>query len=123
MMNNNEVRLFSTLIVWTAITVIAISLMIFNVELEGFMAVFIPILLILAGLSSMRYIWRDSGQDSRSESIEKAKRKSRIEHLVATLNEDELAELHSRLVAGYDGEAVPLDDLLAEYERGGRRSG
>lgn len=122
-MNNNEVRLFSTLIVWTAITVIAISLMIFNVELEGFMAVFIPILLILAGLSSMRYIWRDSGQDSRSESIEKAKRKSRIEHLVATLNEDELAELRSRLVAGYDGEAVPLDDLLAEYERGGRRSG
>lgn len=122
-MNNNEVRLFSTLIVWTAITVIAISLMIFNVELEGFMAVFIPILLILAGLSSMRYIWRDSGQDSRSESIEKAKRKSRIEHLVATLNEDELAELRSRLVAGYDGEAVPLDDLLAEYEREGRRSG
>lgn len=123
MMNNNEVRLFSTLIVWTAITVIAISLMIFNVELEGFMAVFIPILLILAGLSSMRYIWRDSSQDSRSESIEKAKRKSRIEHLVATLNEDELAELRNRLMAGYDGEAVPLDDLLAEYEQGGRHSG
>lgn len=123
MMNNNEVRLFSTLIVWTAITIIAISLMIFNVELEGFMAVFIPILLILAGLSSMRYIWRDSSQESRGESVEKAKRKSRIEHLVATLNEDELAELRNRLMAGYDGEAVPLNDLLAEYEQGGRRSG
>lgn len=122
-MNNNEVRLFSTLIVWAAITIIAVSLMIFNVQIEGFMAVFMPILLVLAGLSSMRYIWRESSHQQVNDTAGKAKRKSRVEHLVATLDEDELAELRTRLVADHDGEVVPLDDLLAEYEQGGRRSG
>ncbi|MCB9452587.1 MAG: hypothetical protein H6672_14210 [Anaerolineaceae bacterium] len=118
-MNSNEARLFSTLIVWVAITVIAVSLMIFGVQLEGFMAAFMPILLVVAGLSSMRYIWRDSSHEQEVAAVEKAKRKNRIEYLMATLDEAELADLRARLSA--DGEMLPLNDLLAEYEQSNQR--
>jgi hypothetical protein len=121
LMNSNEARLFSTLIVWSAITILGVSLMIFNVQLYGFMAVFMPVLLLFAGLSSMRFIWRESSLGSSSESAGKAKRKNRIENLMATLDENELAELRAHLRADHDGEVMPLNDLLAEYEQRKRR--
>lgn len=120
-MNSNEARLFSTLIVWVAITVIAVALLVFNVTLEGFMAFFLPVLLFFAGMSSMRYIWRESDRGFSRERVEKTKRKSRVERLMATLDEHELAELRAQLMADYDGEAVPLDELLAEYEQRARK--
>ncbi|MEZ4669865.1 MAG: hypothetical protein R3E39_18325 [Anaerolineae bacterium] len=45
------------------------------------------------------------------------KRHSKIERLMNRLDEHELEELRTRLMIEQDGEAVSLDELLAERER------
>ena len=90
-MNSNEARFFSTLIVWSAITIIVVTMMFTHVVIDGPMEVLLPLLLLIAPLASTRYIWRGTAAETSRMDAEKSKRKTRVERIVANLDEDELA--------------------------------
>ena len=81
--------------------------------------VILALALLLAATLSTFFIWRhahleaeSSAQDRRATTV-KTKRGSRVEQVVNALDEDEIAELRTRLIAADEGEAVPLEALLA----------
>ncbi|MBL8162863.1 MAG: hypothetical protein JNJ61_12820 [Anaerolineae bacterium] len=111
-MGNNEARLGATLLIWAAFTVISVVALIaqqFN----------IPIVVVLAGASmfATMSVWESAKKaDSDEKVAEKSKRRTKVENMLAKLDERELDELRARL-SDSDGEMVSLDDVLDERRR------
>jgi hypothetical protein len=89
--------------------------------------VILTLALILAATLSTYFIWRNAhieadapAQNKRAANV-KSKRGSRVEQVVNALDEDEIAELRARLTAADDGEAIPLETLLAQRDDAYRR--
>jgi hypothetical protein len=78
--------------------------------------VILALALILAATVSTYFVWRNAHLEAdapaRSKSTVKAKRGSRVEQVVNALDEDEIAELRTRLMDDHSGEAIPLEELL-----------
>jgi hypothetical protein len=120
-MNNNESRLMATFLVWLAFTVIMVAAMVTGalVNSGAFFLIGFIILVVAVGTSTQA-IWKyGSGADS-GEMAEKAKRRSKVDRILDRMDESQLDELRARLLDEPDGEAVSLNELLAERER--RRS-
>ena len=114
-MGNNETRLVSTAVVWTAFTAIMIAAMVTGADGSGFLVGFA--LLLIGVVSATRIIWKYGGDVQPGMMTEKTKRCSRVDRVLAKMDETELEELRDRLRDGSDGETVGLDELLAEHQR------
>lgn len=88
--------------------------------------VILALALILAATLSTYFIWRNAHLEAdapaqHKRSAVKSKRGSRVEQVVNALDEDEIAELRSRLMSADEGEVIPLETLLAQRDEAYRR--
>ncbi|GIL12609.1 MAG: hypothetical protein BroJett038_13290 [Chloroflexota bacterium] len=109
--SNNLSRTLSTVTIWAALAILGVTAMLTGTQVDFIMAA----VAIGAGMMATIVIW-ESGKEAGKDQAEKAKRRGRLDQMLDRLNEDELAELRSRLIES-DGEQVTLDDLLAERRR------
>jgi hypothetical protein len=116
-MNETEARVASTAFVWLSFTVIAVTAMVRDLNIDNFMGAFLAFMLVIAAISSTKYIWRGVRRDDAAEEAEKTKRSGRVDRMLERLNERELDELRSRLINDSDGEAVSLEDVLQARRR------
>lgn len=118
-MDSNFVRMVSTAVIWTAVTVMAVAALVNNAVVDFWtLALFVG-----AGVAATVVVWLAGQQPPPRVSVEqaaKAKRRGRVERLLEDLDDAELDELRQRLGAG-DGELLGLGDLLAEQERRARK--
>jgi hypothetical protein len=115
-MKEHEVRLTTTAVIWAAFTVVMVAALVMSNRFsDGFLMVF-ALMFTVAALTATQMIWRGSGAALvQIERSEKAKRQSRVEQVLNTMNEGELEELRTRLMTeSADSEAVGLDELLVE---------
>lgn len=115
---NSLARMISTVTIWLMVTGIIITGMIMKYDAGG-IAVLALILGIGAAIATEK-IWqaRETGEEPQTRrQQEKAKRRNTVDLLLERLDETELDELRTRLMGDHDGEAVSLEDLLAEQAR------
>jgi hypothetical protein len=63
-------------------------------------------------------IWKRTSEPMiHIERSEKSKRRTRVDDMLDSMSDREVDELRMRLIEESDGEAVGLNDLLAERER------
>lgn len=109
-MNDNIARLGATAIIWTAATLITVTMAITNSDLGVF-----PLGIIMgAAMVATIPIWESGRHKSESNAereAEKNKRRSRVERMLSNMDERELEELRTRLVDN-DGEMVGLEEVL-----------
>src|SRR5262249_43989166 len=116
-MNNNEARVIGTFLVWLALTVILVTAMVSHVTINGDYLLGGTVVLLIAGSITTRAIWRSGdGDHSAIQSAEKSKRRTKLDRMLARLSDDELDDLRTRLMSESDGEAVSLEELLAERD-------
>lgn len=118
-MGNNETRLISTGIIWTAFTVIMIGAMVTGAFADSGIFFLMGFGMLLAGVViATGFVWKYGNNSVSSvEQSEKAKRRSRVERMLDNMDRNDLDELRSRLMSESDGEAVGLEELLTERER------
>lgn len=107
-MDANETHLGTTGIIWVAYTVIMVAAMAASNNMSGGMLVMLVIIFTVAALSATSMIWKNRDM----QSIEKVKRRSRVDRVMDEMNDQELSELRARI--GYDTyeDPVALDELL-----------
>lgn len=115
----NEARVAGTCGVWLAVAIIGAGALANAFSLGGLFVFLIVAVVAGMGMTATQAIWGKS-QENGEVSVEKSKRRSRVDRLLEKMDDAELDELRARLMSESDGEAVSLNDLLAERER--RRS-
>lgn len=118
-MGNNETRLAATCGIWLAFTAVTVAALVTRV-FDGSGTLFLVgfIFLLIAVSSATQAVWKYGGDLRSGEKMtEKAKRHSRVTRMLDKLDEDDLAELRARLMSESDGEAVSLEELLAERKK------
>ncbi len=118
-MGNNWARMIATGFIWGAFTLVAVAALMRDVSIDGGPLVLIAAFMIGGTVAATNFIWNGSGSERAAIEAEKSKRSGRVDRVLEKMSGAELAELRARLMADYDGEAVSLDELLAE--RSGRR--
>jgi hypothetical protein len=118
MMNDNETRLLATFFIWLAFTVTMIASMVTNLARDsgGFFLIGFMIFVIGAVVATQA-VWKYGSAGASPQTTEKAKRRTQVDRLLERMDEGELDELRNRLLSEADGEAVSLNELLAERER------
>ena len=112
-MFNNLMRLIATGMIWGALTLVMVALIV-TPNWADFTLIVVGAILGTAAYLSTKSVWKNP--ESEFSEAEKAKRRTRVERMLARLNDGDLDELRSRL-AESDGEMVQLDDLLAGREQ------
>lgn len=121
-MSNNEARVFGTFLVWTALTIILVTAMVTGVQIDSIPRFLGIVTLVVAGSVSTSAIWKSRGEESTdARRAEKTKRRSKLDRMLATLDDHDLEELRSRLMSEADGETVSLEELMTERDRRQRR--
>jgi hypothetical protein len=110
---DDRYRFLSTAAIWVAFALVLMTLFISmaagGAQLDGPVLIpltgFVAILTIVAGLATMA-VWRGAGQSgaASAQDVQKAKRvqSSRIARLMEQLDEDEMIELETLLLARQD---------------------
>jgi hypothetical protein len=116
-MKEHEVRLTTTAVIWSAFTIVMVAALVMSNRFsDGFIAV-LALMLTVAALAATQMVWKGSGAAlAQIERSEKAKRQSRVEQVLNTMDERELEELRIRLMSESDGEAVGFEELLNEHQ-------
>lgn len=114
-MDGNLARMISTVIIWAALTAIAMTAIISGAEVNFIVAAIVMGTAMVATIS----IW-DKAEKGEEKSAEKLKRRGRVDRMLESLSDAELDELRARLTES-DGEMVGLDELLQEQRRRTRR--
>jgi hypothetical protein len=117
MTSSSVARIFATMFIWAAVTILGASTLLSSGNLGGAPVVIIMVLLIGAAASLTQFFWKMTDERDMAE---KSKRHSRIDQLLVNLNDEDITELRARLMAEADGEQVTLDELMTEHEK--RRS-
>ncbi len=108
-MDDNTTKLSATAVIWTAFAVILIGAFVTLSSYGWIPIVIVIVLMTMAALAGTRMIWR--GYATSVVEVRKAKRRSRVERVLDSMDEGELEELRARLTS--DGEVVSLDDILS----------
>ncbi|HEX2907462.1 MAG TPA: hypothetical protein VHO69_11410 [Phototrophicaceae bacterium] len=114
-MDSNLARMVSTVVIWTGLTIMAITGMITGAFIDFWMA----LLVVGAATVATTFIWgsgRASSADINLQNLEKQKREDKVERVLNKLSKAELAELRARLSES-DGELLTLEELVEEQER------
>jgi hypothetical protein len=120
MMGTNEARVAGTCGVWLAVMVVAVGAIVTAKVLGGVLVFLIVAILAGVAAAATQAIWGASSQGSTAQNSEKSKRRSRVDRMLERMDDAELDELRARLMSESDGEAVSLNELLAERERRSR---
>lgn len=116
-MKEQEVRLTATGIIWLAFTIVTLGALAASDHVSTTFIFVLTLMFTMAAITSTRMIWRYGNTSTIPvERSEKVKRRTRVEQVLDTMSDSELDELRSRL-GDSDGEAVGLDELLAERGR------
>ncbi len=118
-MGNNEARVLGTFFIWLAVAIIGAGAMVNAITLGGIIVFLIVAIVAGMGMSATQSIWGKGHENAESDS-EKSKRRSRVDRVLERMDEADLDELRARLMSESDGEAVSINELLAERDR--RRS-
>jgi hypothetical protein len=114
---NNLARVISTAFIWSAIAAIMMATVNSpNVNDEWVIPV-MALLSIGGGVVGTGVVWSQGWGHAPREAAEKAKRSSRIDRFLNTVDERELEELRARLMSEQDGEVVSLEEILQERRR------
>jgi hypothetical protein len=109
-MDDNTTKLSATGIIWAACAVVIVGAFVTMSFQFGWVPILaIIILMTLAALAGTQMVWKRYA--TSPEEIEKAKRRSRIEYFLDTVDDRELAELRARLIDEQDGEMISLEEL------------
>ncbi len=114
---NNLSRVVSTAFIWVAMAIIMVATVSSpNVNDEWVIPV-MGLLVIAGGVVGTGVVWSQGWGQSAGQAAEKAKRSSRIDRFLNTVDERELDELRARLMDEQDGEVVSLEEILQERRR------
>lgn len=117
-MNDNETRVLATFFIWVAFTVTMAVALAANIAADSGLFFLIGFGIFVTGVSTAtKAVWGYKSSSGSAKTAEKAKRRTQVERLLERMDESELDELRARLMSESDGEAVSLNELLAERER------
>ena len=108
-MSENDTKFASTAIIWLAFTVVMIAALAAAHSFSSGILVMMMLMFTIAAAAGTQAIWKHYGTRS-SEANEKSKRRTRLDHLLEGMDDGELEELRTRLLAASDGELISFED-------------
>jgi hypothetical protein len=111
---NSVAQVLATLFIWGASSAMVTAFSIQN-NVSGFNFVILIAIVMASAVSATRFVWRGpaaAAVEAAYSSSEKTKRAAnqRLQRVMNSLSDDEIAELRARLSA--DDEMVPLESLM-----------
>jgi hypothetical protein len=115
-MDRDIARVVGTCGIWFAVIIIGVAAITNAMFMNGVLVFLLVMIMAIAAASATQSIWGHAHAET-SQNADKIKRRSRVDRVLERMNDDELDELRARLMSESDGEAVSLNDLLAERDR------